>query len=195
LDERHRTGRVRGKELTAIRKSGEKFYVEFDSVILSEEPPRAFVIMRDITDRKKSEKALKERESLFRNVFRASATPLTISTVSDARYIDVNDAFTKMSGYTRDEVIGKTALDLNIWLNWENRQRLAKHMEAKGSLEDAQVLFRTKSGEIRTSLISAGYMEIAGQKCYIGSIKDITELKKSEMLIKKARKDLNCWQP
>jgi two-component system, cell cycle sensor histidine kinase and response regulator CckA len=137
----------------------------------------------DITHRKRAEQALKDSEDRFRSIFLANATPLTLTTFSDGRYLDVNAAFTKMTGYTQDEVIGRTVREIGIWANWEDRLRLAKRMESEGRVDNAEVAVRTKAGRLRTALVSAVFLDIAGHRCLIGSFNDITERKQAEQAL------------
>jgi len=183
LIKQHPDGRIRVRELTVIHKNGEKFPVEFDSVRVPVEQARFFIIMRNITNRKLSEKALSESEEKFRNIFHLNAIPLSISTVKESRFIDVNEAFTKLTGYKRQEVIGRTAQEIAVWANWEDRIRLATLMDSEGRVDNAEVKVRTKTGEIRTSLISAVFVDVAGQSCFLGSMNDITERKKAEQAL------------
>jgi len=140
----------------------------------------------DITEGHRAVQALKEIEDSFRRIFRANAIPLTISTVLEGRYVDVNNAFVQLSGYTRQEVIGKTAEEIGVWANRGDRNRLARLTAAKGRVDNAEVAVRSKTGDLRTVLISAVYMDFGGQKCYIGSIIDITKRKKMEEALRES---------
>jgi PAS domain S-box-containing protein len=138
-------------------------------------------IGRDISERKSAEEN-------FYKAFNASPEPITIATLAEGRYLDVNESFLRVSGYRREEVIGRTSLDLEIWENAEVRARILERLTAEGSVRDVEVPFRTKSGEQRVWLHSMNRIEFAGQECVISSQKDITETKALALQLNQAQK-------
>jgi len=141
----------------------------------------ASAIDRNITERKNAE----ER---FYKAFHASPEPITIATVSEGLYVDVNESFLRLTGYRRDEVIGRTSLELNFWDRAEDRAKLVEILNKEGRVRDLEITFLTKSGEQHTGLDSAEVMEVAGQKCIIAFFKDITEQKLLEKRLRQAQK-------
>jgi len=127
-------------------------------------------------------------EERFHKAFNASPEPITIANLSDGRYLDVNESFLRTTGYRREEVIGRTSLELKFWERHEDRARLVAMLEEQGSVRDLEITFRTKSGEQRTALDSAEIIEVAGQKCIIAFFKDITERKFLEQQLRQAQK-------
>jgi two-component system, cell cycle sensor histidine kinase and response regulator CckA len=138
-------------------------------------------IGRDIT-------RLKSAEENFYKAFNANPEPLTISVVSDGRYLDVNESFLRGTGYSREEVIGRTSLDLKIWDNLEDRGRFIEKLRQHGSVRDLEVPFRVKSGELRVWLHSANLIEFEGQECVISSQKDVTETRALALQLGQAQK-------
>ncbi|WP_027368970.1 PAS domain S-box protein [Desulfocurvibacter africanus] len=143
----------------------------------------------NITDRMKAEASLRESEEKFRKIFSSCPDPISISTLEDGRYIEVNDAFTRTSGFSRDEVIGKSSLDLGVWRAPEDRQQVIDKLKDKGSLRNFVSKRRTKAGKARTVLLSTEILEIAGQPCLLSVSKDITLLKKRESELRKREAD------
>ncbi|EMG36107.1 PAS domain S-box [Desulfocurvibacter africanus PCS] len=143
----------------------------------------------NITDRKKAEASLRESEEKFRKIFSSCPDPISISTLEDGRYIEVNDAFTRTSGFSRDEVIGESSLDLGIWLAPRDRQQIKDKLQDRGSLRNFVSKCHTKAGETRTVLLSAEILEIEGQPCLLSVSKDITLLKKREGELRKREAD------
>ncbi len=141
----------------------------------------ASAIDRDITERKNAE----ER---FYKAFHASPEPITIATVSEGRYVDVNESFLRLTGYQRDEVIGRTSLELKFWDRPEDRAKLVDILNKEGRVRDLEITFLTKSGEQHTGLDSAEVIEVAGQKCIIAFFKDITEQRVLEKRLRQAQK-------
>ena len=138
----------------------------------------------DISERKQSE----ER---FAKAFRANPQPMSITTVADGRYLDVNDSFLAMSGYTRDEVIGHTSLELNVWETAKTRSDFVEQLVEQGSIVNVETKFRTKGGSQRVLLSSAESLEIAGEKCLLMASSDITERKESEEALRAAHEEVS----
>jgi PAS domain S-box-containing protein len=144
-------------------------------------------ITHDITERILAQEALRESEEKFSKVFYASPIPLSINRVSDGRYVEVNGSFLERSGYQRQEVIGRTAQEMGVWVNPAEREKMMRTLHEQGSLRNFEGQFRTKSGEIGTALLFREIIEIAGEKHFIGSSLDITERKQIEEAVLKER--------
>jgi PAS domain S-box-containing protein len=176
--------RIRLYETVHIRKDGQRIDV---SMMISpvkdasEKVVGAAAITRDISDRKKAE----ER---FYKAFNASPEPITIANLADGRFVDVNESFLHVTGFCREEVIGRTSLELNFWDRTEDYGELVETLEARGSVRDMEINFLAKSGERRTGLNSAEVIDIAGQKCILAIFKDITERKTLEAKLRQAQK-------
>jgi PAS domain S-box-containing protein len=137
-------------------------------------------IMTGVIDRKRGEEALRLSEEKFSKAFQSSPAWVVISSYEDGRYIEVNEAFLKSVGFTREEVIGKTALELKIWANPEDRMLIISELQEKGFVKNREVKRRKKSGELLDILFSAEIIEIAGEKCMLSTSLDITERKRAE---------------
>ena len=135
----------------------------------------------DITERKQA-------EDIFRTAFKANPEPITIATISEGRYIDVNESFLRITGYRREEVIGRTSLELEFWKSPADRGKLVEMLWEHGSVHDLEITYRTKSGEERVALDSAEAIEIAGQDCIIAILRDITEQKFLEKQLRQTQK-------
>jgi PAS domain S-box-containing protein len=136
-------------------------------------------VFRDVTERKRMEKALRESEEKFYKAFHASPEPIAITTLKDGKYIEVNDSYLRYTGYNREELMGQTTTGINIWANPKERDRLLNILKKKGRVSNEEFDFRIKSGEIRTWLFSAEHIDITGEPCLIGVSIDITEWKRS----------------
>jgi PAS domain S-box-containing protein len=135
----------------------------------------------DITERKQAEEALRQSENRFSLAFHASPVPMIMTApLNDARYVEVNDAWLRLMGYTRAEVIGHTWHELHTWAKPEQRALMIKQLQATGSVRNEEYLTRTKSGELRTILLSAEVLELNDQPYILYFIYDITERKRAE---------------
>jgi len=145
---------------------------------------------KDITLTKKSEIALAASERKFSTAFHGSPGIFAISSFSDGRFIDVNESFLKFAGYTRDEVIGHTVYELDIWAGKEQGERLREILTKDGSIKNFESVYRKKNGEIGYGLISASVIEIDGEKCLLTETIDITERKLFEEQLKESETKL-----
>ncbi len=137
----------------------------------------------DITEHNRDREALRCSEEKFRTAFYTSPDAVTISSLADGRYVSVNRGFTQISGYAESEVIGRTTLELNIWNDPKERQRLVEDLAARGEVLDREARFRTKQGSIRYCLVSASIMEIDGVPHVLSMTRDITDRRRAEQEI------------
>ncbi|WP_375469025.1 PAS domain S-box protein [uncultured Nostoc sp.] len=137
-------------------------------------------IVRDITDRKRAEISLQNLAQKFAKAFSCSPDSITISTIQEGRFIEVNDSFVEISGYERDEAIGKTAFELDIWVDDRDRLKLVQELQDTGVARNLEVEFRQKSGEIITAMLSAEVIDLDGIPCILAVHHDITERKQVE---------------
>jgi len=134
----------------------------------------------DITERKEIESALNKSEEKFSKAFKESPLAFSLTGANDHRYLEINDTFVRLTGWSREEVIGRTPFDIGIWVDPRQRIQLAKRLLAAGSVRDLEVSFRTKDGQIRTGLGSEELIEVNGEPCALSVIADITEVKRAE---------------
>lgn len=136
--------------------------------------------IEDITERKKMERSLRDSEAKFRNAFQTNPDSITINQLSTGMYQSVNDGFTQIFGYTEQEVIGKTSLEINMWLNPEDRKDFVAKLKKYGSVENFEAKLCTKDGRKKDTLVSAAILEFDSMPCILSTTKDITELKNTE---------------
>ena len=172
--ERRATG-LRG-DLYGLRTSGEEFPIEGSISQIDLNGQRFYtLILRDITDRKRAVDELRLSNERFAKSFRANPQPMSLTTLDEGLYLDVNDSFLEMSGYTREEVIGHTCSKLRIWETEEHCMNFIERLNLMGSIVNLERKFRTKDGSKRVLLSSAEKLEIAGLQCVLVASSDITE--------------------
>jgi PAS domain S-box-containing protein len=166
------------------RKDGSKVWLLGSATLVEGVPGEPAVneeTFVDITERKNAEET-------FRKAFDANPEPITMATIDEGRYIDVNESFLQVTGYSREEVIGSTSSDLKFWERPEDRARFIGLLKEKGSVRQMEITFRTKSGEIRTGLDSAEVIDVAGEQCVIAIFRDVTEQKTLERQMRQTQK-------
>jgi PAS domain S-box-containing protein len=134
----------------------------------------------DVTERKHAERALEKSEEKFSKAFRQSPMVLTLTSTKDHRYIDVNETFERITGWRRDEVIGRTPFDIGFWLHSSERVELTKRLLSEGHLREVETRFRMKDGTIRIGSAAAELIELNGEPCMLAVGADITERKHAE---------------
>lgn len=142
----------------------------------------------DITEHMRVQEELRMTEERFGRIFQASPDWVSITTVEDGVYIDVNDGYLKASGYTRDEVVGHSSLEIDIWEKASDRKRLVRKLKEQGLVRNEEVRFRTKSGALCHVLWSAVPITLGDKKCILGWGRDITEYKYLEEELMRTQK-------
>lgn len=121
--------------------------------------------------------ALKESEEKFAKAFERSPIPISLAAVADGTYLDVNQEFSRQTGYTREESIGHTVLELNLWVNVEDRAQVLDIVKSQGYVRAFETSMRTKSGDIRDVLLSVELIHLNNAPYFLAAAEDITERK------------------
>jgi PAS domain S-box-containing protein len=169
-------------ELSDLRKA-------FDSIRKQHEEGIALL--------KKAEARATKSEEKYRKAFMTSPDAVNINRLSDGMYVSVNEGFSKILGYPEEEVIGKTSLELNVWVDQEIRKLLVSILQEHDSVENFEALFRRKDGTIVNGLMSATLLELDGVTHVLSETKDIThrikvdeELAQEQFLVNALMKNL-----
>lgn len=161
-------------------KGGERWVECIGKKIRFGDSGAMLVSMRDVTGRKEAEVQLRESEKKFSSVFQGSPVALTLVSTTDGRFVEVNDAFLQNTGYSRGEVIGRTADDLGIFIDAQERQRLLSSLRQQEPVRNLELNCRLKSGETRACLFSSSVISLKGVPHILSTIQDITERKVAE---------------
>ena len=138
------------------------------------------VIARDVTERKRIQTALELSELKYSTAFHTSPDAVNINRLSDGLYLDISDGFTATTGFTRNDVEGKTSADIEIWADAETRDRLVAGLLADGVVHNLEMRFRRKDNSVGTGLMSARVIEVNGEPCVLSITRDITDRKDAE---------------
>jgi diguanylate cyclase (GGDEF)-like protein/PAS domain S-box-containing protein len=185
LEVLRRESSCRSLESQFRKKTGDLFWGQLSaSVIEINGIACVLAITRDVTADKAAEErmaaateAIRLSEERYHTVFQTSLDGITISRMSDGHYIDVNDSFLSLLGYQRDELIGRSSLEVGIWVEQEDREKLMDEIKKNASFRDISVRYLKKNGEILWSLTSSNLMEIEGVPCLLSMVRDVSEAK------------------
>lgn len=178
-------------ENIALHKDGRRVFMETSGVPIFDERGafRGYRgIDRDITDRKRAEEALRESEERFSKAFRASPAAMAISQLDDGRLLDANARWLSLWGHTRDEAIGKTAVELRNWADMDERARFVERLRRDRSIRDFEATFLTRNGEERTVILAGEIIEIGGEPRLLLVFHDITERQSMERRLRHVQK-------
>jgi PAS domain S-box-containing protein len=142
--------------------------------------PMVLTISRDISERKRAEKALRQNEERFRLAFHIAPDASVIVRLGDGCFVDVNQSFIDNTGYTKDQVVGKTSLDFNFWVNLADRRRLYERLLAHGQVRNMETTLRNGKGQPIAVLVSAAVFDLEGEPHFFFSARSVQELKSVE---------------
>ena len=168
-------------EVRFISKEGHEAIANTSAVIIDLDGEPCYLwAANDITERKHAEEALQASENRFSVAFNSNPMLATISLLENGRFLAVNDSFITMTGYSREEAIGHTALELNLWPDPEDRRRVMEQVKKQSRVRDFEAGIRLKNGDERTLLLSVEKIELDGQICLLHVANDVTDRKRAE---------------
>jgi diguanylate cyclase (GGDEF)-like protein/PAS domain S-box-containing protein len=184
----YRQGMVRDYECRFRRKDGDLYWgrislspIEIDGVAC------LLMIGRDITAEKQAQeqllratKALRMSEARYRTAFETIADGIVINRIGDSTYIDCNQALLDALGYKREEFVGRTASEVQIWADLAERKEVLGKVAQTGMVRDYEGRFRRKNGEIFWGVMSSSVIEVDGEHCLLSIGRDISKAKMAE---------------
>lgn len=135
-------------------------------------------LAHDVTEQKRAESALRRSEEKFAKAFRSSPTEMVITTLEGGRFLEVNEAFERNTGYRREEAIGRSVLELQMWPEPAARAAMVADILRDGRVVNREIQIRAKSGEIGTKMYSAELIQIGEERCLLAVSEDITKRKR-----------------
>lgn len=170
-------------ELDEIRTDGTIVPVEVRMCFLRDahqNPIGILGITRDITERKRQEISLKKSEEKFIKAFKSSPIAIAINRISDGKFLEANEAFEKLSGYSRDEFIAQSPIELSAWVDFNDQRRFVEEFTKMGSVYNHEYRFRTKAGNVIITRFSTEVIDFNDEPCYLSVLVDITQQIKME---------------
>ncbi|MFW6205616.1 MAG: PAS domain S-box protein, partial [Gemmatimonadota bacterium] len=142
----------------------------------------------DVTDRRVAEMALQRSEERLASIVRAAPMGITLSRVADGVFLEVNDEFATLLGYSRDELLGRSSLELGIWVDPEERSVAVGRLREASHLRGLPARFRTRAGEVRQVLMFTEVIDAGGEPCALTMHQDVTESRRLEEQLRQAQK-------
>jgi two-component system, cell cycle sensor histidine kinase and response regulator CckA len=189
--EKGRNGETWKFELRIKRKDGTVQWFSFINRPIFNDSGEVLAIhgiARNIDEKKRTEQALRDSEEKFRSTFDSSPDPVTISTIEDGRYIYVNNAFSSLTGYAKEEAVGKTAIDLSLFATQADRKKLIGIVKDTGMTDGVELQFRIKDGRVLDTLLSGKVFRYGKEDCLVAITRDITHYKKVQEQLRLSEK-------
>ncbi|HSN25594.1 MAG TPA: PAS domain S-box protein, partial [Kofleriaceae bacterium] len=178
---------LRGMPLRLRRKSGGVIDVLFYSEPLAIDGVRLITAtIHDVTARTRAEAALRESEERFAKAFDGNPLPSVISRVRDRRMIAVNDQWLARFGYSRDEIVGKSASDIALYANVDDGARVREQIAHGGAVHNLDLRFVRRDGREFDAILSVEIIEIGGEPHYLATLQDITDRKRAEAALRES---------
>lgn len=137
-------------------------------------------VLFDLTEKRRAQDSLRAKERLLAELFRACPESVALSSLDDGRFIEVNEATSRVFGYPREEVIGRSVEELGLWCDPSERAYVVDRLKREGSLRDFEAKLRRKDGAVIDALMSMMRIEVEGRPCLLGFVTDISGRKRTE---------------
>ncbi|AXO87701.1 PAS domain S-box protein [Pseudomonas parafulva] len=146
--------------------------------------PCSVTTLRDITQQQRAESALKASEEKFAKAFHSSPDAITITERQSGRYLEVNDGFCRLTGFSSHEVVGRTVFELGIWTDEKQRAALLADLGEHGRVHHREMLGHNKQGEVLTVEVSVEPISLNDTDCLLMTARDVSQLKNAQAQIR-----------
>lgn len=144
--------------------------------------------IQDATEITSAMEALREGEERSRTIFEGGLDPIALNLLAEGTYLDVNPAFTRITGFPLDEIVGKTPAEIGIWADPDHFRAIFAELSAAGGVRDVAARFRTKEGVVLSGRFSASVVRLQGQPCVVSFVRDVTEQERAAEEIRERRR-------
>lgn len=137
-------------------------------------------VLKDVTDKKMAEKALRLSEETFSKAFRSSPSGIFIATLAEGRLLDVNDSFLRHTGFAPSDIVGRTLSEIRFFKPDDQNDRILKRLSAERRVRQLEIDFTGKNTEKRLGIVSAEIVDLGGAPCMLAALEDVTESRRLE---------------
>jgi PAS domain S-box-containing protein len=170
-----------GLQLRGLHKSGAEIPLEISFGEHVRDGKHIFTgILRDVSERSRIERELRHSQEKYAKMIHSSPDAITLRSLPDRRYIEVSEGFVRLTGYTAEEVIGKTPSEVGIWSDNSPHSEILENLQRDGEVREVEFAFRTKAGEHRYATVSAVQLTLGTESYMLSISRDITERKRVE---------------
>ncbi len=142
-----------------------------------------FDLEKDISERKKTEEALQLSQEKYSKAFKASPNAILITRIDDGQILELNDVFMEITGYSREEALGKTTLSLGLWLDPDERKKFTQIMREDSRVRNLQIKVRGKTGRVMDTELSSEFIKLGNEDCMLTVIADVSERKRMDDIL------------
>ena len=184
-------GRIDGMEMRIRKKDGTVMQTLLSCRPMKFEGQRALLfISADITALKKTQRALRKSEAGYRTILDSTSISTSVIGREDNRYVEVNKTFCRQTGYSRNEIVGRTVREMDIYADRSDFTRVVKSLSENGRVEDMEISFRIKNGKVLECLLSVTPIPYKGKPCLLASVVNITAMKTAQRELDRYRQNL-----
>jgi PAS domain S-box-containing protein len=139
----------------------------------------------DIIARKKAEETIRDNEEKYSSIFKVAPFGIGISKIDNGEFIEVNEAFREITGYSAEEAIGSSSFKLSLWVDPEDRSKIIAEIQKSGNVYGMECLFRRKNGEVISTLVNARLIQLKGKPYIYTTVENISDRKQLEEIVRK----------
>ncbi|WP_417694767.1 EAL domain-containing protein [Pseudomonas sp.] len=172
---------------------GSLHWLEINGSVLPDKHgrPRMIGVIREITHQREREQALRNSEKRFATLFHLCPNMVLLTRQEDGLIIEANQYFESLFGWPLHDIIGRTTLELGLWVDPGQRAKLVETIKAKGEMASMEVELQASNGQIHSGLLSAQKVELEGQPYLLSTFLDTTERKLAEQALKDSQERLD----
>lgn len=173
---------------TVAENEAKKIFVKLQTTPSLDENKGGIGVIEDVTDQTLNENRIINLEDRLSKTISTSMNAIAIASIGTGKFIEVNQGFLELSGYSKEEVLGNTALNLGIWVNRKDLEKFLELIQKDSGFQQLEVVFRNKNGIKHNVLISASLIDVEGEKCVMTVSRIIDELKENEQQIRESER-------